>query len=215
MFTFSQALRLYPASFFWAIAISFTIIMEGYDTYLLGNFYAYPSFAKKYGQYHPDSDTWVIPANRQVALSDVGNIGNVVGLLRMGVLTDQFGHRLVIMAGLIVMVGLNFMTFFAPNVQVLTAAMALGVIPTGMFGIMGLAYASDVLDALVGTPTEWSFRIPFAIEWAVPVPISSLPSSLPIHRGGVFDVATSPAQSARSPDCLRAPHPQRSARPSR
>ncbi|GFZ52267.1 hypothetical protein JCM24511_10040 [Saitozyma sp. JCM 24511] len=171
MLTFGQALRLYPASFFWAIAISFTIIMEGYDTYLIGNSYAYPSFAKKYRQYQADSGTWAIPAMWQVALSDLGNIGNVVGLLLMGVLTDGFGHRLVIMAGLIVMVGLNVMTFFAPNVQVLTAAMALGGIPTGVFGIMGLAYASEVLEALVGNPTEWSFRNPFAIEWAWPVPI--------------------------------------------
>jgi SP family general alpha glucoside:H+ symporter-like MFS transporter len=198
MLTFRQALHLYPASFFWAIAISFTIIMEGYDTYLLGNFYAYPSFAKRYGQYQADSGTWVIPANWQVALSDVGNIGNVVGLLLMGALTDRLGHRLVIMIGLIVMVALNFVTFFAPNVQVLTAAMALGGIPTGVFGILGSAYASEVcplalrgfltsfvnicwiigqlvasgvLEALVGNPTEWSYRIPFAIEWAWPVPI--------------------------------------------
>ncbi|ORY28941.1 general substrate transporter, partial [Naematelia encephala] len=196
--TLRQAFKLYPASFWWAIAISFTIVMEGYDTYLLGNFLAYPTFAKKYGTYQPASKTWLIEPNWQVALNDVGTVGNVVGLLMMGVLTDRFGHRKVIMGGLIVITALIFMTFFAPNIQVLAASLALSGVPFGMFGIMGSAYASEIcplalrgfltsfvnicwvigqliasgtLVGLVNNNTEWSFKIPFAIQWVWPIPL--------------------------------------------
>ena len=141
---FRQALRLYPAAFFWAIAISFTIIMEGYNTYLLGNFYAYPTFAKKYGTYQPDSGTYLVEPKWQVTMSDVGVVGNVVGLLGMGPCCDRFGHRYTIMGGLVFLVGTTFMAFFAPNKQVLTASLALGGIPTGLFGILGSAYASEI-----------------------------------------------------------------------
>lgn len=159
---------------------------------MLNNFYAYPTFAQKYGRWEPSLNEYVVPSNWQVTLSDVGNIGNVVGLLIMGTLTERFGHRLVIMGGLILMAGLTFMTFFAPNVKVLAAAVAIGGIPTGMFGIMGSAYASEicplalrgfltsfvnicwiigqlvasgVLEGLVNNTTQWSYRIPWALQW--------------------------------------------------
>ena len=142
--TFRRAVRLYPAAFFWAIAISFTIIMEGYNTYLLGNFYAYPAFARKYGTYQPATDTYLVEPKWQVTMSDVGVIGNVVGLIGMGPACDWLGHRYVIMIGLVFLVGTTFMAFFSPNVQVLTASLALGGVPTGLFGILGSAYASEV-----------------------------------------------------------------------
>jgi MFS transporter, SP family, general alpha glucoside:H+ symporter len=53
---FLSALKRYPTATFWAIAMCFTIVMEGYDTFLIGNFYAYPQFKQKYGTYYPDLD---------------------------------------------------------------------------------------------------------------------------------------------------------------
>lgn len=199
--SFRTALRLYPGAFWWAVAISFTIVMEGYDTYLLGNFFAYPQFEKKYGTYHPDMDRWIVAPKWQVALTDVSQAGNIVGLLLMGTLTDRFGHRMVIQGCLVSIACFNLITFFAPNVKVLTVAMALAGIPQGIFGILGSAYASEVaplalrgfltsfvnicwiigqlvaggvLNGLVDNPTEWSFRIPFAIQWVWPIPIFAL-----------------------------------------
>ena len=46
-----QALKIYKNAVFWSLVISTCVIMEGYDTNLLGNFYAYPSFQRKYGEY--------------------------------------------------------------------------------------------------------------------------------------------------------------------
>ena len=142
--TFRQALRMYPGAFLWAIIISFTIVMEGYNTYLLGNFYAYPAFAKKYGTYQPATNSYLVEPKWQVTLSDVSIVGTTIGLVGMGPACDRFGHRKVIMAGLVSLVAITFMLFFSPNIQVLTASLAIGGIPYGFFGILGSAYASEV-----------------------------------------------------------------------
>ena len=46
-----EAISAYPMAIFWSLIISTCVIMEGYDTNLLGNFYAYPSFQCKYGDF--------------------------------------------------------------------------------------------------------------------------------------------------------------------
>ena len=49
--TIKEAIHAYPMAIFWSLIISTCVIMEGYDTNLLGNFYAYPSFQTKYGKF--------------------------------------------------------------------------------------------------------------------------------------------------------------------
>lgn len=42
--TIPQALRIYKKAVVWCLIISCVVIMEGYDTNLLGNFYAYREY---------------------------------------------------------------------------------------------------------------------------------------------------------------------------
>ncbi|KAJ5620937.1 general substrate transporter [Penicillium lagena] len=195
---FWQAVRRFPTATFWAIALSFTIIMEGYDTILISNFYAYPQFKKKYGTYYPGLDEWLIPTSWQVALSLAPTSGSVIGLIINGFVTERFGHRKVIMASLSVLCAFIFIPFFAPNLPVLLLGLILCSIPWGVFGILGSAYASEicplalrgvltsfinicwvigqlvaagVLQGLINNPTEWAFRIPLALQWMWPVPL--------------------------------------------
>lgn len=49
--TIRQAISANRMAIFWSLVISTCVIMEGYDTNLLGNFYAYPSFQRRYGDY--------------------------------------------------------------------------------------------------------------------------------------------------------------------
>src|SRR6185437_517014 len=44
----TQALKLYPKAVGWSLLLSTAIVMEGYDTLLLGNFYAFPPFTERY-----------------------------------------------------------------------------------------------------------------------------------------------------------------------
>jgi MFS transporter, SP family, general alpha glucoside:H+ symporter len=46
--TTRQAIHAYSAAMFWSLAISTCVIMEGFDTNLLGNFWAYRMFQQLY-----------------------------------------------------------------------------------------------------------------------------------------------------------------------
>jgi hypothetical protein len=39
--SFREAVKKYPKSIFWALVLSLTIVMEGYDNILIGSFFAY------------------------------------------------------------------------------------------------------------------------------------------------------------------------------
>ncbi|KAL5095172.1 hypothetical protein Trisim1_003782 [Trichoderma cf. simile WF8] len=196
--TVSEALRRYPTAIFWAIAMSFTIVMVGYDTILMGSLMAYPSFVEKYGTYHPELGTKVISGPWQVGLSTAGSCGGVFGMVINGFVTERFGHRRVTMVALTIMTGLIFIPFFAPNVHVLLAGQCLLGAIWGVFSIMGAVYSSEIcplvlrgymtsfinicwvigqliiagiLQGLVNNTTKWAYKIPFAVEWVWPVPL--------------------------------------------
>lgn len=44
-----QSVKLYKKAIAWSILLSTAIIMEGYDTLLLSNFYALPAFVDRFG----------------------------------------------------------------------------------------------------------------------------------------------------------------------
>jgi SP family general alpha glucoside:H+ symporter-like MFS transporter len=48
--TFFEALKLYPRGVFWSIVMSTAVVMEGYDTKLIGTLFAQPVFQKSFGQ---------------------------------------------------------------------------------------------------------------------------------------------------------------------
>lgn len=193
-----EAFRRYPWATFWAIAMSFTIVMEGYDTFLLGNFLAYPQFNEKYGQYYPERNKKLVSASWQAAIAVAASGGSIIGLLANGYLTERFGHRKVCMVSMVFLTGFIFIPFFAPNISILVAGMVLEGIPFGIFAIQGPSYASEVcplalrgfltsfvnicwvigqliasgvLQAMVTTPSEWSYRLPLALQWIWPVPL--------------------------------------------
>lgn len=194
--TLRQALKKYPAAVFWSFVFCLTIVMEGYDTILMGSFFAYPSFQKKYGE--PLGDGYTISGPWQAGLSNGVSCGTFIGVLANGWLTERFGHRRVIMVSLIFLTGFIFITFFAPNLTVLEVGQLLGAVPLGIFAIMGPTYASEVcplalrgyltayvnmcwgfgqivaggvLEGLVNDKSEWGYRIPFALQWMWPVPL--------------------------------------------
>lgn len=94
--------------------------------------------------------------------------------------------------------GLIFIIFFAPSDGVLVAGELLCGLAWGVFAIVGPSYASEVcptnlrgylttyvnlcwatgqfiaagvLEGLVNRPDQWSYRIPFALQWMWPLPL--------------------------------------------
>lgn len=48
--TFIKSLKAYPAAIGWSVLLSAAIIMEGYDTKLIGSLNAQPAFTRRHGE---------------------------------------------------------------------------------------------------------------------------------------------------------------------
>ena len=189
-----QAVKTYPMAIFWAVLVSMCVVMEGYDTILIGNFFAYPTFAQKYGTLVPGSG-YQLTAPWQAGVSDASGVGAFFGALANGYLVTWLGHKRVLLGSLVVLSCFIFMTFFAPDIGVLTAGEFLCGLPWGIFATVAPAYASEVLplslrvyltsytnmcfiigqliaagvlDGLLQLTNEWSYRVPFALQWFWP-----------------------------------------------
>ncbi|ORY55853.1 general substrate transporter [Pseudomassariella vexata] len=194
----AQALKTHKRAAMWSILISMTVVMEGYDVTLLGNFFGYPAFRKKYGVWTNEKDGYQITAPWQAGLNDISGVGNIIGALLNGYLTAKYGHRKVIMGSLVFLSAFIFMTFFAPNITVQLLGQFFCNIPWGVFATTGPAYAAEVaplalrgyltayinlcwcmgqfisagvLKGLVNNETDWSYKIPFAVQWVWPIPL--------------------------------------------
>lgn len=195
--TLWQAVKIYRKAIAWSVIVSMATVMESYDIQIIGSFYAYPSFQKKYGEQLPNGH-YSIPAPWQVGLTAGANIGIMIGIFANGILVDRFGHKKLLLASYALMAAFIFITFFAPSVEVLFVGEVLCGLPWGFFGILAPSYAAEVcptvlrsylttfvnlcwvighliaagvLDSLVSNTTEWSYRVPFAVQWIWPVPL--------------------------------------------
>lgn len=119
--------------------------MEGYDTNLLGNFFAYPAFARKFGQYSEQSDNYQLAAHWQAGLSNAAFIGSFFGTFLNGCLVNKFGHISTLVGALVALSGFIFIVFFASSAPVLLLGQFLCDLPWGIFASTAPAYASEVL----------------------------------------------------------------------
>lgn len=123
--TVRRSLRAYPYAALWSVAVSMSIIMEGYDTNLIGNFYGYPSFAKQFGSYDQSTNSYQVAGSWQQALGSGPTAGALVGATINGYLVQRFGFRSVFMASLICMNAFIFISFFGTTVQLQTVGQVL------------------------------------------------------------------------------------------
>lgn len=192
-----DGLRTYPKAVGWSLVVSTAIIMEGYDTTLLGSFYTYSAFQKKYGEPVADGG-YAVPARWQTALGMGTNIGVLIGVFINGFLTERLGYKRMMLYSLVAISACIFVPFFSPNAPVLLVGQIMCGIPWGVFSTLAPAYASEVcpvvlrgylttyvnlcwvigqliasgvLDGLQLRTDEWSYKIPFALQWMWPIPL--------------------------------------------
>lgn len=195
---FWDALRRYPNAVMWSVLVSSAIIMEGYDIVLISSFLAQPSFRRHYGVYVPETDSYEITASWQNGLTNAVSIGTIIGAFANGYFTHRFGYRRVLLTSLVAICAFIFISFFSPSLPVLLVGQLCCGIPWGVFATMAPAYASEVcpmalrgyltvyvnlcwaLGQLISAgvqagvsdmTTQWSYRIPFAVQWAWPIPL--------------------------------------------
>ncbi|XMA10340.1 hypothetical protein WAI453_003131 [Rhynchosporium graminicola] len=196
-----EAIRRYPRAIMWSVLVSTAIVMEGYDIVLIGSFFGLPSFTKKYGQFVDEASGYQISAPWQAGLSNGTSIGTLIGSMANGYFVFKYGYRKTLLVSLCLIVAFIFIPFFAPSLPVLLLGQILCGIPWGVFATMAPAYASEVCPmALRGYLTvyvnlcwafgqliaagvlsgfsegtsQWSYRIPFAIQWAWPLPLFAI-----------------------------------------
>ncbi|KAK5655196.1 hypothetical protein OQA88_6095 [Cercophora sp. LCS_1] len=196
--TLLQAIKTYPKAVAWSVLLSSTLIMEGYDLALVGNLYASPMFKQKYGVYDPATDKYVISAAWQSGISNGARAGEIIGLIIAGWTADRYGYKMTTIGSVLLLVGCIFILFFAPNIQTLVIGCVMCGLPWGAFQSVTPAYASEVAPtvlrpylttfinmcwvigqfasagvnrATVNRTDEWAYRIPYAVQWAWPIPI--------------------------------------------
>lgn len=196
--TLMQGLKTYPKAVAWSVLISTCIVMEGYDVCLINNFYAFDQFNKKYGTLLPDG-TYQVSAAWQAGLSNGANVGELIGLLINGIVSERFGYRWTVIVCLGLICCWTALFFTAQNVQTLLAAEILCGIPWGVFQTLTITYASEVcpvamrgylttyvnfcwglgqeigigvIMAMLKREDEWAYRIPYALQWMWPVPLA-------------------------------------------
>jgi SP family general alpha glucoside:H+ symporter-like MFS transporter len=192
-----DAFRLFPKAVAFSFVLSLAIIMEGYDTSLLGSFYAYPTFQKRFGVPSKEGG-YQVTSNWQTGLQNATNVGQILGLLIAGLIADRWGYKKTMFGALVSLIGFIFIMFFASNIGMLLAGEVLCGIPWGAFQTLTTTYAAEVspiilrpylttyvnlcwvtgqfistgvLRGLLGRTDEWGWRIPYAIQWVWPVPI--------------------------------------------
>lgn len=191
-----EGLKTFPRAAAWSVVLSTAIIMEGYDTTLIASFFGFPAFKEKYGEY--SNGSYEIPTRWQTAIQVSINVGEIIGLFLAGIVADRLGYRFTLIASLLLVIGFIFIPFFAKNIEMLFAGQILLGLPWGAFQTLSISYASEVcplvlrpylttyvnmcwsigqliaagvLRGFVSNDTSLAYRVPFAIQWAWPIPI--------------------------------------------
>ncbi|KAM3433515.1 hypothetical protein MY4824_005933 [Beauveria thailandica] len=191
-----KSLKLYQKACMWSIFFSTCIVMEGFDLTIIGGLYVYPAFAKKFGE--PTADGYELTAAWQSGLSNAALCGQILGLFAAGVVADRFGYRKTLIGALFLCVCFIFVIFFAESLPQLLAGELLVGFPWGVFQTLTTTYAAEVcpthlraylttyvnlcwvagqfiasgvLRAMIPLDNEWGYKIPFALQWAWPLPL--------------------------------------------
>ncbi|KAH8670156.1 general substrate transporter [Tricladium varicosporioides] len=196
-----EAVREYPMASFWAFVMSFTIVMESYDVFLIGNFVALPAFREKYGIFDTVTNSYVIETKWQSALQVSGQLGALIGVFLAGPLTSRIGYRWATLTGLMLLNIFIFAFYFAESLPVIFVAQLLEGVPWGIFIANAPAYCSEIVPIKLRAPATqmlqmfWAigsiivgavtyrynginhpsaYKIPIALQWMFPTPLAIL-----------------------------------------
>jgi SP family general alpha glucoside:H+ symporter-like MFS transporter len=199
--TIWQGLKEYRKAVFWSVVFSLTIIMTGYDTAFLGALYAVPSFQRDFGEAYTAADgttKYQVTAGWQTLLNTMGFVTTVIGVLLDGQLSERFGRKRVTLTALVVVSGTIFCQFFASSLPILLVGRMLSSVPFGIFAAGTTTYAAEICPVVLrgylttyvclcwilgqfissgvtyrtsSLDDHWAYKIPFAVQWAWPLPL--------------------------------------------
>ncbi|KEF59110.1 MFS transporter, SP family, general alpha glucoside:H+ symporter [Exophiala aquamarina CBS 119918] len=199
LLTVRQALSKYKKAVFWAMFLSTSLVMEGYDLVIINSFYGQTQFQNRFGIADPETGKKTIPARWQSGLSNSALVGQLAGLLINAYTQDRFGCRPTMILFMIWMTVVLFIPVFAPSLSVLAFGESMCGIPWGVFQTLSTTYASEVVPtilrpyvtayvcmcwgagillssgvvrAVAGLEGNLGWRLPFALQFIWPVPLA-------------------------------------------
>lgn len=196
-----KALKTYPKAAFWSLLISTTLIMEGYDTAILGAFYALPVFQNKFGSLNTKTGDFEIPVSWQIGMSLCIMAGEIVGLQITGYFVDILGNRYTMIVALFTLGAFTFILYYCKSLAMIAVGQVLSGMPWGCFQSLTVTYASEIcplalryylttysnLCWLFGqlfaagimknsqnkySYSELGYKLPFALQWIWPLPLA-------------------------------------------
>ena len=193
-----KSFKLYRKAVLWSVFLSTCIVMEGFDLTLINNLYAYGPFKEKFGELQPDG-SYELTAAWQSGLSNGALCGQIMGLFANGIIADRFGYRKTLCGALAACACFIFIIFFSESLtqlligeiligfpwgvfQTLTTTYAAEVCPThlraylttyvNLCWVIGQFLASGVLVGMQARDDKWGYKIPFALQWMWPIPLT-------------------------------------------
>lgn len=168
LLTIREAVSKYKKAVFWAMFLSTSLIMEGYDLVIVSvshavvpasmltviglqitSFYGQTQFQNRFGVADPKTGVKLIPARWQSGLSNSALVGQLAGLLVNAYTQDRFGCRPTMMAFMVWMTAALFIPVFAPSLPVLAFGEAMCGIPWGVFQTLSTTYACEVVPTVL------------------------------------------------------------------
>ncbi|KAF4420962.1 General alpha-glucoside permease [Colletotrichum fructicola] len=143
--TVRQALVKYKKAVFWALFLSTSLIMEGYDLVIITSFYGQTQFKNRFGVYDEGSGEKLIPPEWQSGLSNSALVGQLAGLVT---LSTTYACEVV-------------PTVLRPYVTAYVC-MCWGA---------GILLSAGVVRAVASIDGDMGWRLPFLLQWVWPVPL--------------------------------------------
>jgi SP family general alpha glucoside:H+ symporter-like MFS transporter len=175
LLTIRQALRKYKKAVFWAMFLSTSLIMEGYDLVIvcpstlstpweslvsimvenlialipqITSFYGQSQFQHRFGVVDSSTGLKVIPPSWQSGLSNSSLVGQLAGLLVNAWTQDRFGCRPTMMFFMAWMTVMIFIPVFAPSLQILAFGEAMCGVSWGVFQVGPSALSPSEIPSL-------------------------------------------------------------------
>ncbi|RVX71676.1 hypothetical protein B0A52_03860 [Exophiala mesophila] len=155
---------------------------------------------------YPERDTWQLTGAWQVGLQNGTFSCVIIGGFINGWASARYGYRRTVRVALVAMIGFIFISFFAVRIEMLLVGQMLCGLTWGVYATTGPAYASEVcplalrgyltvyvnlcwamgqfiaagvLRGMLQYSSQWSWRVPIAVQWMWPLPIIILVTMAP------------------------------------
>ncbi|CRK21131.1 hypothetical protein BN1708_013007, partial [Verticillium longisporum] len=163
---YGRVIRSWKMAIFWSVLFSVTIMGEGYDLALMGNFFSLRQFQDLFGRSHGPGLPREIPALWQSGMLCAALAGQLIGIYFTGHSVDRYGHRKTVIFALGQVMVFLLIGFFSPTVipiggsdaglgMLFVGELLMGV-PWGVFQATTLAYSSEIAPAKL-RPTLTTF----------------------------------------------------------